>query len=505
MTGRTARSVRTTGRGGSKVTLIWALVAAVLGLSVYLANGAPLFYFDTASYLNQGAQILDVAGIHRVTVPVVAEQVAAPGSVTVAKSDHLVDGSRSAVYGIVLAVLNRVWSLDLAVILNFGAIGLSVFLTARYMAGPVPPGPSALRLTAMALSAGCLGSLAFYIAFLMPDILTPVLILSVALMFSHGARMGVRDHVMVLVLALFAVLSHPSHLLIAAALVPAALLVSPVLRGRRMRVVLGLLGLLVVLGATERLVFRVAVERLEHKGVFYLPFLTARLISDGPGAEFLERHCPEPGLETCALWSALQLSDDPVRLEAPVILFAEDPAFGSYRLLADDVRQKVSDEQFDFLLTVVREDPWGVLGPLVRNVGVQLIYNHVEMTIPPEGQAAKLGATYGSPVTELREGRLVRADRFWLGPLGLAQDLLYGLSLVVIAGLILTPGRIPPENRALAILVILGILANALVCGGVSEPASRYGARVASLLPMLAVLLWFGARPEGLFGRAGRV
>ncbi len=55
--------------------------------------------------------------------------------------------------------------------------------------------------------------------------------------------------------------------------------------------------------------------------------------------------------------------------------------------------------------------------------------------------------------------------------------------------LVLLPRRVPGEVKALAVMVILGILANALVCGGISQPATRYGARVIWLLPMMAAIL----------------
>ncbi len=38
-------------------------------------------------------------------------------------------------------------------------------------------------------------------------------------------------------------------------------------------------------------------------------------------------------------------------------------------------------------------------------------------------------------------------------------------------------------------MLLFGILANALVCGGISQPATRYGARVIWLLPLAATIL----------------
>jgi formate/nitrite transporter FocA (FNT family) len=47
----------------------------------------------------------------------------------------------------------------------------------------------------------------------------------------------------------------------------------------------------------------------------------------------------------------------------------------------------------------------------------------------------------------------------------------------------------PARIRGFVAMVLLGVLANALVCGGISQPAERYGARVIFLLPMMLVVL----------------
>jgi hypothetical protein len=65
---------------------------------------------------------------------------------------------------------------------------------------------------------------------------------------------------------------------------------------------------------------------------------------------------------------------------------------------------------------------------------------------------------------------------------------LYIVSLAVIALLTLWPGALPTQMRAFVVIILLGILANAFLCGGLSQPATRYGARVIWLLPLAASL-----------------
>ena len=99
-------------------------------------------------------------------------------------------------------------------------------------------------------------------------------------------------------------------------------------------------------------------------------------------------------------------------------------------------------------------------------------------------------------------GRLTR-DIGWLAPVTTAHHALYILSLLVIVALVLLPHRVPGEIKALAIMVLLGVLANALVCGGISQPATRYGSRVIWLLPLMATILVIFARRTRQFEAPG--
>lgn len=66
---------------------------------------------------------------------------------------------------------------------------------------------------------------------------------------------------------------------------------------------------------------------------------------------------------------------------------------------------------------------------------------------------------------------------------------IYAASILALAGLLIAPRGLPAPARIFGAMILAGILANALVCGGISQPATRYGARVAWLLPLTAVLL----------------
>ncbi len=463
-----------------------SIMALTLMLAVYLLNGAPLFYHDTGGYLEQGHDILEALAVS----PPQAIPSRPPGDAApaiAAAADKTIQASRSAIYGLALATIDVVGPLDLAVLANVILIWAATFLVARRFADPAPC--SAGLLTAAALSVASLSALPFYVAFLMPDILAPVLLLMLALLCAFWGEMGRWERASAAGLAVAAILCHPSHLLTAAAFLPFGLIASPLLTRRRL-IVLGAVAVaLVGIGVLERVAFVAGVERLGGRHAEMMPFLTARLIEDGPGLDYLEAHCPEPGLATCALLGPLSESDDPARLLSHNILFARDPAIGSLRNLDRGVQTAISAEQLDFSGRVIAENPVGVTGALGSNTLTQLGYVRVDMTLPRPGLLESVQGNYGKVVSGLRGGRLIDADRAWLEPLASLHRAVYLISIASLLYLLVRPGGLPAGSRSLIGLVFIGLVVHAAVCGGLSVPAHRYGARVAIVLPVLATIM----------------
>ncbi len=467
--------------------------ALVLALSVFFVNGQPLFYFDTGSYLEQGARLLglarsDVGTLGSGSPGSPAPQPAANSAPDEQSADATVVGSRSVAYGLMIALVVALAGLPGVVAVNLSMIWFGTWIFARRLAasgpGVLPPG----QLAAVGLLAASLGSLPFYVAFAMPDILAPALILMIAVLFVHAGAMTRTERALAILIALFAIVAHISHLLFAVLLIPAAVFASPAAAGRRIPMVLALAGLLAGAGLAERYVFGMAVERYLHKRVVYLPFVTARLIDDGPGLRFLKRRCPDPAYATCALFAALSASGDPSRLDAPNILFAQSPERGSYRTLPDAEMTAVAGDQVTFAYDVVSADPLGVAEAILRNVAVQLGYFSVEMTIPSPDMLATTGMFTDRLPPSLGDGRLIAASPRWVPALMVCHGIVYAGSLALLGWLALRK-RLSRADLALVIIVLAGIVANAIVCGAVSEPAHRYGARVMFLLPLVAAML----------------
>lgn len=497
------------GTGGTGRAILWIAAAVIACLSVFLVNGRPLFYFDTVGYISQGHNGLRQIGIKGESplaariAKIKAQQVAdgtaeAAPDTTEIEAENTVDGSRSTVYALTTALLARFHALEGLMFLNIAAVLIAVWLPMRAAARrwglPVPVSEA----VALPVIVACAGSLPFFVAYLMPDTFAPVLLMVIATLTVFGRSMKAWEVILAILLGIFAIVSHLSHLAIGLVMIPAVALISVLLSRQRWWLPVAYVALIVGAGFTEQSLLRTAAKAVSDADVVIKPYITARIIEDGPGLAYLDKHCPDDHIPTCKLHEALQWSDDPYRITASHIMFETSARLGSFRLMAPDDQKAVADDQINFFFAVLKDQPFGLVRALLHNVFLQAGWVSVEMTIPSDNIVAQNADVTGLAFSTFDHGRITR-DTGWLGPVTLWHQILYALSLAVTLALVIAPRRVPGEVKALAIMVILGILANALVCGGISQPATRYGARVIWLLPLIATVLVVFARRSRRF------
>ena len=469
-----------------RIRLLFLLGAvAILCLSVLLLNGGPLFYYDTGSYIRQG----DVA-LNMILPP---DQTGGSGAEISdgVDGDDTASGSRSLLYGIIMAVFFRVGALSAVPFLHFGAIVLTIFLMVNAAKRCLDCPMATLNMMAFPLLAAAGTALPFYIAYMMPDIFAPILLIVIAALATFGWKMSLWELLLMFGLGLLAALVHPSHAAIGGLmipiLVPVALLQKTPGRWRAS----ALLILVVLVAITERKAFEFTAETVADKKVTYTPHITARLIVDGPGMVYLNETCPNQDEPTCALYEALSWSDNPYRLTASHIIFELSPELGSYRLMPPEDQERVAQGQRDFFISVFLSQPFSTSFAFAENAYRQLVRYSIWMTIPTErmlDSARRLARLEDNQLDLIQGGRLA-ADRSWIEPVNTVHGLVYALSLGVIVIALLWPGSVPRNIKLFTVLILVGIFMNALVCGGVSQPADRYGARVMWLLPFTAVFL----------------
>lgn len=479
---------------GGLGAVAWYLIAFAACFVVYFINGGALYYFDTGGYFEQGFSVFKSLGYSPAP-----DGSAASGGAAAAEDDGKVVGSRSVFYSLLVTASMIFARADLALLVQVIALMLAVWLIARVAVRAVGGSFNVATIVGVTILAASLGSLPFYTVYLMPDIFAPILLLVAAVLTAFVRQMRVWEIGLALVLGVGAVVMHPSHLVMAVLLVPVSVLAAFLLNRRRFWVAPLLLALVAGSGIAERLLFNVTVETVKSSEVVYRPFLTARLIEDGPGYDYLASHClSDPG-PTCALFEALGKSDDPWRLTASHIMFERSAQLGSFQLMSEEDQRRVAADQVSFFLSVLMDRPISTAGAFLKNTLEQANLFSIQMTVPDAKILEQVrGITRHAPAS-FDDIRFLNS-RGWIGAVDMMHTLVYAISAFLIMAYILWPREAPPiEIRVVVLMLLLGIGVNAFVCGGISQPADRYGARVIFLLPFsAALLLLFSKRTQKL-------
>ena len=468
---------------GGPQAVAWYIAAIAACFAVYFVNGGALYYFDTGGYFEQGFSVFKSLGYS----PGGAEDAAAGAGA--ADDDGKVVGSRSVFYSLLLTASVVFARVDLALLIQVLALVLIVVLVARVSVRTIGGRFSAATVTGVTVLAASLGSLPFYTVYLMPDIFAPILLLVAAVLTGFVRHMRPWEILLALGLGMMSVVMHPSHLVMAALIVPVSLLAALLLDRRRFWVAPLLLSLIAGGGAAERVLFKVTVETVKSSEVVYRPFLTARLIEDGPGYDYLAAHCATDPGPTCALFEALGRSDDPWRLTASHIMFERSAELGSFQLMSAEDQRRVAGDQVSFFVSVLLDRPISTAGAFLKNTLEQANLFSIQMTIPDARILEQVRGITSHAPAGFDDIRLLHS-RGWIRALDMVHSLVYAVSAFLIMAYILWPREAPPaEIRVVVLMLLLGIAINAFVCGGISQPADRYGARVIFLLPFSAALL----------------
>ena len=324
----------------------------------------------------------------------------------------------------------------------------------------------------------------FSAALLMPDIFAPIVVLGLFLLGFGGAALTWLERGYLVALVALGIAAHLAHLPLALGLWVIALL----LRVWRYPARLFAMALPVVIAVAVLFVTNAIGHGRFALSPYGASFMLARLQEDGPATALLKARCPDTGWYLCAFTDRLPMPandflwapDSPVNRDA-----TGQPRFLGGMMLAPEAGQIVTE--------TLRADPLGVARAMVSNTLVQLGSFGIGDTLDGAHFAVAIRPRIaeGFPARELaafdqaQQAQSLLKDA--LTPLNPLYLLVVLLALPVLAwaawhgqGLAL----------ALALFVLAAVLGNALICGGLSAPHPRYGARIMWLLPVAAWLCW---------------
>lgn len=467
------------------------LLGALLYLTPSFINHYPFIFFDTAHYIDLGKTILHAAHIE---LPLL--QHAGGEDAADAVADHggahmslTYVGGRSPYYGVFATLLVGV--------AGFWAVAAAQALVAAWLTwittGAVAVRRQTLRYYAMVLLLAAGSSLPFFVALAMPDVFAGFGIVAL-LLLSCGPRYALPQRVALVGIAAFSAASHATILPLMA-LVAGISMVFFARQGEPLRLnlrrhALPLTALVIALagGAAFDLACRAAFGEAPHAP----PYLMARVLADGPGRAYLDVACQEPDrFAICAFRNqALDDSDE--------ILWSDKPGEGVYTTLDYDGRLRMLREQRDFVLGALAHAPGMALAAAADNFAQQLTYMGVRDDVGATKTSWDTLVGDAAPGTEPGvTGSLSYRGAMPFGVIDGIDAAVLALSVAFLA-VRLTRHDVrggwrsarPAANGlvTMAVGVVVLILANAAMCGILSEPDERYESRLIWLLPALALV-----------------
>ena len=390
---------------------------------------------------------------------------------------------RSIYYGALLKLGDAYGMMWPSIVLQAAALLLAIALTLRHTVGLSLSSVSAATV-ALALTT----PVAFFASRLMPDAFAGVTILAIANLAVYGSHMS-RAHLIAWTGLLSAgLLFHNTHVLIALSLLGACLFGCLLSRAPVSWLGLGcvLLGVLVAFAGDAT--FALATKKAFGVTPIRPPFLTARLIADGPGTAYLRASCPASGFAVCRFVDRLPGAT------ADLFLWSPDPARGGvFTPASPDVRRSLSDEQFRFAIAVLRFDPVGEAIAMARNALLQAGMVSISDFNLNQQDKAEFRQELPPRYLEAVERTASWRDTIPVTDMSAVILIVLLLSSAYVVRFLVFRRRDNARGRGLeklVVFIVIGVLVNALVCGTLSEPYDRYQARVVWLIPFLAGLIY---------------
>ena len=427
-------------------------------------NRYPLLYPDSITYLADGRAVARALFLHKF-------------------SDYY--GMRSLLYSLVIQPFHRNVSPWPVVYLQAAVAAYVLWLVVRSLVKDAAISRYLLLVSALSL----LTSASWYVSLVMPDVLGPLLYLCAYLLVFAPESLSGGEHGTVVAIAWWAAVSHVTHLVLAAGLCALFALLWMAGRAPARQFLRGTceLALVVTVAAASQMALGAYLFGTPSLGADTPPFLVARLIADGPGRWYLQKHCGELDLALCESVGKLPDNSDD---------FLWSPG-GIWDRATREGDNRIREEEIPFALGVLRTYPRQELGLMASNFWEQLSTFGLWDLAPNEWALENLESALPGKKADYLKGWQANDEL----PLGFYSELQYWVVAVSLAAIaLLLPflaGRRSLRLLGLALIVLSTLLANALLAGALSNVEDRYQCRVIWLLPLaagLSMIYWMEVR-----------
>ena len=344
----------------------------------------------------------------------------------------------------------------------------------------------------------------------MPDVLAGVAACGLLLLLIYPHRLGRGRRIGIAALSAYGLAAHRSNLLDAAAV---AMLAAVLLKlagtpwPQIARRVAGVAAVMATAVMASMLAY-IPIRARAGEPIGSPPFLSARVLADGPGRQYLRRICAAPGPQPFALCAfagrPLATSDQ--------ILWSPHRRDGVFVAASPAVRLRMERQDVRFAVAATLAQPLAQAGASAWDIIQQFGQAYVDDPLRNQGFYVSDRFWRATSLPRILPGARACAGRggcpskvseeasWTLEGLGLAASLAllgWRLSGPDVRALFARSGRGRDATvrddltRLLMLLALVSglLVANAVVCGALSGPFPRYQARVVWLAPLLAGLV----------------
>lgn len=391
--------------------------------------------------------------------------------------------SRSTVFGLYLhfGEASDFW-------INLGAQALATLwilqLTLRVLNLAQP-----FRLLAISLLLILTTALPWLCSLLLTDIFAGLSVLSLYLLIAHGGKITPLEKLSLLLFTAFAAATHSATLGVLFGLCVLGFLARPFLRDQITLSGLAQASLSLVLGCVMLLSANYALSGQLAWTPGGIGVAFGRMLQDGIVTKYLNDHCGKEKLKLC-----------PYRNELPAT--ADEFLWGNGMFDTLGRFQGLGDEMGHIVVRSLAEYPAWQAEAALKATAQQLVH-----VATGEGTNGWLPHTYGiiehyipSQVAPMRAAHQQHWEINFAAVNRLHVPVALGSMVLVLAMLARAAWRRKRDDfTLLAATVSFALLGNAMICGIISGPHDRYGARmvwIATLTVLLAATRYFGDEEE---------
>jgi hypothetical protein len=391
--------------------------------------------------------------------------------------DHTLVINRAVPYGLLLNAGSFLAFWPVLIVQSLLTIWILALMLRVHELGGRP-----MLLTAVVVALSTLTTLSWLTSILLTDIFAGLAVFAIYLLLLRGGRLKVWEKAALVLLIAFSAAAHSATLAVCGGLLLVAFVASRFDRKWIPAARLGagaaalILSVVMVFGTN----YLIAQKLAWTPGGFSIAF--GRMLQDGIVKAYLDAHCPDPYLRLCRYKDEIPQDADQFFWHTPMF----EQQLGGFEKLGPEMERIVLGAMKDYPLWQIESAAVATARQLVHvhtGEGVENTLWHTYLVIRdhlpemlPAMNAARQQQTLSISFAIVNQVHYPIA--------------LIGMTLLPVIFVLALLDLLPRPFAELTATATLALLGNAIVCGAVSNPHDRYGARmvwIAAFIMLLAL------------------